>query len=81
METRPRDLIAPGALGVALLANYVMHKTGWANTDCMGGRRVFRTDTKPGKAAALGAMGYFAWWFVPHFINGPLYDESPHSEE
>ena len=74
MARRPRDLVAPTLLGVAVGFNYAVHKTGWADTICMNGRRVFRTDTLPGKVAAVIAATGFMTWFVPHFILGPLED-------
>jgi hypothetical protein len=74
MSRPARDYIAPGLLGVAVGFNYFVHRTGWADTICMNGRRLFRTDTLPGKVAAVAASTAFATWFVPHFILGPLED-------
>lgn len=73
--TRPaRDYIAPALLGVAVGFNYFVHRTGWADTICMNGRRALRTDTTPGKVVAVIGATSFATWFVPHFIFGPLED-------
>lgn len=68
-----KDKIAPGLLILAVGANYAVHKTGWADTDCINGRRLLRTDTKPGKAVAIGGCLWFMGWFIPHFVNGPLH--------
>lgn len=73
--SRPvRHYIAPALLGVAVGFNYFVHKTEWADTICMNGRRALRTDTPIGKAVAtVGITGFFGW-FLPHFIFGPLED-------
>jgi hypothetical protein len=74
MARRNRDLIAPGLLGVAVGFNYFVHRTGWADTICMNGRRALRTDTTAGKVVSvIGATGFITW-FIPHFILGPLED-------
>ena len=74
MSRPARHYIAPALLGVTVGFNYFVHRTGWADTICMNGRRALRTDTTPGKiVAVVGSLG-FATWFVPHFILGPLED-------
>jgi hypothetical protein len=75
MTRRPRDYIAPTLFGVAVGVNYIVHKTGWADTACMNGRRFAHTDTPLGKAASVVACAGFMTWFVPHFIFGPLEDD------
>lgn len=67
-----KDKIAPTLLGLAVAANYAVHKTGWADTVCINGRRLFHTNHPAGKAAAVVAGLTFAGWFLPHFVNGPL---------
>lgn len=75
MARRNRDYIAPALLGVAVGFNYFVHRTGWADTICMNGRRALRTDTPAGKVRAVAASAAFAAWFVPHFILGPLEED------
>lgn len=68
-----RDKIAPGLLVAAVVTNYVVHKTHSADTICINGRRLLHTDTKPGKVIAVAGCLWFAGWFIPHFVNGPLH--------
>lgn len=67
-----RDRIAPGLLASAVVVNYIVHKTGIADTICINGRRVLRTDTLAGRVVSVGLWAWFSGWFVPHFIKGPL---------
>lgn len=72
MARRKRDYIAPGLFGLAIGVNYLVHKTDWADTACMNGRRWMHTDTTEGKVAAVAGVLALGTWFVPHFIFGPL---------
>lgn len=67
-----KDKIAPGLLVAAVVTNYAVHKTGWADTICINGRRALHTDTTPGKVLAVGLWLGFNAWFVPHFVFGVL---------
>lgn len=67
-----RDRIAPGLLATAVVVNYIVAETGWADTICINGRRLLRTDTEFGKAVSVGLLAALGAWFVPHFIEGPL---------
>lgn len=76
MSRPARHYIAPALLGAAVGFNYFVHRTGWADTICMNGRRLLRTNTTPGKVVAVTGATAFMTWFVPHFIFGPLEDDS-----
>lgn len=38
----------------------------------MRGRNLLRTDTTLGKVISVCAWAGLTFWFVPHFVNGPL---------
>lgn len=71
-----KDKIAPGLLVAAVVTNYAVHKTGWADTICINGRRLLRTDTTAGKVVSIALWSGLTTWIVPHFIFGVLERES-----